>query len=96
MTNISKIKMYYNIFFKNFLSKFILASRVKGVTSLKLWYKKENLDFQDKNLKRGEYYYNLDKRKSRSIIIVDKLPLKKRCNNCFVSLSNILALNKLY
>lgn len=37
-------------------------------------HKKEDLGFQDKKLKEKEYYYNLNKRKSGKIFVINKLP----------------------
>ena len=50
--NFTKTEIYYNIFFKNFLNIFILVSGMKKTQFLNLNYKKENLNFYNKKLKK--------------------------------------------
>ena len=65
--NISRIKIDYNIFFTNFFNKFILINKIKRAKFLNLKYKKKDLGFEDKSLKK-KYYYSLDKQKNKKII----------------------------
>ena len=50
-TNISEIKTYHHIFFKNLFTKFILTSRVEVVKFLDFIYKKRGFGSLNKKLK---------------------------------------------
>ena len=43
--DISRIKMHYNIFLKNFSNKFILVNEIGKILYLNLKYKKKDLGF---------------------------------------------------
>ena len=66
--------MHHYTFFKEFFNKPISRNRLEVAKFLNLRHKKENSGSQNKKLKVGEYFYSSDKRKTRGVIMVDKLP----------------------
>ena len=92
--DISRIKINYNIFFKNFFNKSILVNRAKKELLLDFKYKENDLGFQKKKFKRGLYCYNLNKYRNIAIIIKNNLLWRKFYNDYLVNLGNILDLGK--